>query len=204
MSGKGRRPVLAANLTTTLSPTDAVTITNHTAFHSTRMDGDGTYQEVNNATAFGSLIHFQFLGIQTFTNSTDPICAYRRYSAFTRDINTRSSRQVGRAGQLRRSIPRSGRRRTKQYSARGTLRRACPTDKPLTFSRMRRSDAPTRPSTQPVRRIIMRLEAARNTGRDPRPLALSYARTTTSTLRSLSAHSSRSPELCRRRILVRS
>ena len=35
------------------------------------MDGDGTYSEVNNATAFGPLIHFQFLGIQTITNSTD-------------------------------------------------------------------------------------------------------------------------------------
>ena len=71
VSGEGRRPVLAASLTGTLSPTDAVTITNHTAFHSTRMDGDATYQEVNNATAFGPLIHFQYLGIQTFTNSTD-------------------------------------------------------------------------------------------------------------------------------------
>ena len=71
LSGNGRRPVLAASLTATLNPADALTITNHTAFHHTRMDGDGTYTEVNNASAFGPLIHFQFLGIQTITNSTD-------------------------------------------------------------------------------------------------------------------------------------
>jgi hypothetical protein len=69
--GDGRRPVLAASLTAALNPNDALTITNHTAFHHTRMDGDGTYREVNNASSFGPLIHFQFLGIRTITNSTD-------------------------------------------------------------------------------------------------------------------------------------
>lgn len=71
LSGNGRRPVLAASLSAVLNPMDALTITNHTAFHHTRMDGDGTFTEVNNANAFGPLIHFQFLGIRTLTNSTD-------------------------------------------------------------------------------------------------------------------------------------
>jgi hypothetical protein len=69
--GEGRRPVLAADITTSFNPTEALTIVNHTAFHHTRMDGDGTFNELNNGTGFGELIHFQFLGIRTFTTSTD-------------------------------------------------------------------------------------------------------------------------------------
>jgi hypothetical protein len=69
--GYGRRPVLAANLTTTFNPFEALTIVNHTAFHHTRMDGDGTYNELSNGQSFGALIHFQFLGIRTITTSTD-------------------------------------------------------------------------------------------------------------------------------------
>jgi hypothetical protein len=44
---------------------------NHTAFHHTRMDGDGVYQDLNNATALGTLLHFQLLGIRTLTTSTE-------------------------------------------------------------------------------------------------------------------------------------
>ncbi len=71
VAGNGRRPVLAANLTTTVNPADALTIVNHTSFHSTRMDGDGTYNEYNNSRTFGSLIHFQYLGIQTLSTATE-------------------------------------------------------------------------------------------------------------------------------------
>jgi hypothetical protein len=71
VSGNGRRPVLQASLTTTLNPTDALTVVNHTAFHHTRMDGDGTFAELNNGTGFGQLLHFQFLGIRTISSSTD-------------------------------------------------------------------------------------------------------------------------------------
>lgn len=71
LAGNGRRPVLAASLTTTVNPAEALTIVNHTAFHHTRMDGDATFRDVNNATAFGPLIHFRFLGIRTFATSTD-------------------------------------------------------------------------------------------------------------------------------------
>ena len=69
--GQGRRPVLAADLTTTVNPTRSLTIVNHTAFHHTRMDGDGAFNELNNATGFGELVHFQFLGIRTISTSTD-------------------------------------------------------------------------------------------------------------------------------------
>ena len=53
------------------------------------MDGDGTYPEVNNASAFGPLIHFQFLGIQTIA-PTRRIVNYRvspMLRASSRDIN---------------------------------------------------------------------------------------------------------------------
>jgi hypothetical protein len=80
VSGIGTRPVLAANLTTTINPTESFSIVNHTAFHHTRMNGDGTYEEVNNATALGSLIHFQFLGIQAISTNTE--ANYRLSSLF--------------------------------------------------------------------------------------------------------------------------
>lgn len=69
--GEGRRPVLATDLTITLNPTESLTVVNHTAFHHTRMDGDGTFNELNNGTGFGELIHFQFLGIRTVSTTTD-------------------------------------------------------------------------------------------------------------------------------------
>lgn len=69
--GDGRRPVLAANLTTSVNPTQDLTIVNHTAFHHSRMDGDGAYTEVNNADVQAPLIHFRFLGIRTLSTATD-------------------------------------------------------------------------------------------------------------------------------------
>jgi hypothetical protein len=69
--GNGRRPVTAANLTLSVFPTEQVTIANHTAFHHTRMEGDATYREFNNATLGIENLNFQFLGIRAFTNTTD-------------------------------------------------------------------------------------------------------------------------------------
>ncbi|HET8549412.1 MAG TPA: hypothetical protein VFL57_15475 [Bryobacteraceae bacterium] len=73
--GTARRPVTAANLALNLLPSDAFTVTNHTAFHHTRMDGDGTYRELNNATLGIELVNFQFLGIRSLSNTT--IADYR-------------------------------------------------------------------------------------------------------------------------------
>ena len=95
VSGNGRRPVLAANLTTTVNPVEALTIVNHTAFHSTRMDGDGTYNELNNSRTFGSLIHFRYLGIQTLSTATEanyrisPVLGiFGGYQYSTRDVRS--------------------------------------------------------------------------------------------------------------------
>lgn len=68
--GTGRRPITTANLTLTLLPRSKVSLINHTGFHSTRMEGDGTYSEFNNATLGIELARFRFLGIRTFTNET--------------------------------------------------------------------------------------------------------------------------------------
>ena len=102
VAGNGTRPVLAANLTTTFNPTESLSIVNNTAFHHTRMNGDGTYEEVNNATALGSLIHFQFLGIQAVSTNTE--ANYPNFSSLRafRGISVyRAPCSVHRAGQLR-------------------------------------------------------------------------------------------------------
>lgn len=69
--GNARRPVTAANFTATLFPGSKLTITNQTSFHSTRMDGDSTFTEINNATLNTTLVNFQYLGIRAITNTTD-------------------------------------------------------------------------------------------------------------------------------------
>jgi hypothetical protein len=79
--GNARRPVTAANLTASLFPTSKLTIVNHTAFHSTRMDGNSSYAELNNATLGLSQLNFQFLGIRTIANATD--LNYRATEAVT-------------------------------------------------------------------------------------------------------------------------
>jgi hypothetical protein len=69
--GDARRPVTSAALTTTLFPSKTITVVNHTAFHQTRMDGDGSYQELVNATGDLTQVDFSFLGLRTISSSTD-------------------------------------------------------------------------------------------------------------------------------------
>ncbi len=69
--GNARRPVTAASFTATLFPASKLTISNQTSFHSTRMDGDSTFTEINNATLSTTLVNFQYLGIRAITNTTD-------------------------------------------------------------------------------------------------------------------------------------
>lgn len=71
VAGDGRRPVSTGNLTLSLFPVSRLTVSNHTAFHHTRMEGDSVYRELNNGTAFDDLLHFQYLGIRTVSNLTD-------------------------------------------------------------------------------------------------------------------------------------
>ena len=69
--GSARRPVTVANLTLTLFPGRRFSVTNHTAFHHSRMEGDATYRELNLFGPLPELVHLQFLGIRTISNQTE-------------------------------------------------------------------------------------------------------------------------------------
>lgn len=71
VSGKARRPVVTGHLTLSLFPSKTLTLTNHTGYHNTRMEGDSRYTEVDNATLNFASIQFQSLGIRNLTNATD-------------------------------------------------------------------------------------------------------------------------------------
>ncbi len=96
VQGDGRRPVVTGNLTLSLFPTERLTLTNHTGYHTTRMEGDSVYREVNNATAFDELLYFRLLGIRAITNQTEAsfratrwIALYGGYQYSTRRIRSR-------------------------------------------------------------------------------------------------------------------
>jgi hypothetical protein len=69
--GNARRPVLAANLTVSVFPGTRLTLVNHSAYNDTRIDGNGQFSQVSNASLAIDLVDFQFLGIRTFSNQTD-------------------------------------------------------------------------------------------------------------------------------------
>jgi hypothetical protein len=71
IAGAGRRPVALGNLTLSLFPTARLTVSNHTSFHNTRMEGDASYRELDNATLGIALVDFQFLGIRAISNTTE-------------------------------------------------------------------------------------------------------------------------------------
>ena len=199
-----RRPVLAASLTATLNPADALTITNHTAFHHTRMDGDGTYTEVNNASAFGPLIHFQFLGIQTITNSTDMNYRVSPMLGFFAGYQF-SSRRIRSIEQLNFGDPIPDRVEGEQDNTLHAGRfgvRMRPI-KPLTFiadAEIGRADRPIYPTSEKNYHALGgRIQYRTRT----LTFGASSAQTTTSTRASLFAHSSRSRTLFSRLLLVR-
>ncbi len=68
--GNARRPVTSANLSFSILPTDFITISNHTAFSQTKMEGDNTLRQLTNNTLDSTVANFQFLGIRAVTNST--------------------------------------------------------------------------------------------------------------------------------------
>lgn len=77
--GDARRPVTTANLTLAIMPLRNLTITNHTAFNNTKMEGDGTVRVLTNATLNSAEANFQFLGIRAVTNSTIADLAVRKW-----------------------------------------------------------------------------------------------------------------------------
>jgi len=79
--GTGRRPVSAGSITVSVFPRERISLTNHTAFHNTRMEGDNTYREFSNSQALLRSLNFSLLGIRTISNSTD--------------LNVRASRWLG-------------------------------------------------------------------------------------------------------------
>jgi hypothetical protein len=71
VSGDARRPVITGDLSISVFPGDRITVVNNTSVHSTRIDGNAVYREINNAVPSPNVLNFQYLGIRTVTNSTD-------------------------------------------------------------------------------------------------------------------------------------
>jgi hypothetical protein len=71
VSGDARRPVTTGHLTLSVFPAKDWSITNHTGFHSTRIDGLASYREVENSSLAFASTDFSYLGIRNVTNSTD-------------------------------------------------------------------------------------------------------------------------------------
>jgi hypothetical protein len=102
VSGTGSRPVTAGNLNLVLTPSSRLTLSNHTAFHNTRMDGQASFQELENAQGGFSILNFQFLGIRSITNLTDATVSltktvgfYGGYHFTDRRIRSREGERIG-------------------------------------------------------------------------------------------------------------
>jgi hypothetical protein len=101
--GDARRPVTSANLSFSILPTSTLTLSNHTAYHSTRMDGDNSIRQLTNGTLDSTLVNFQFLGIRAATNATILDWAARKWISFQggyqfADRRVRSREQLDDAG----------------------------------------------------------------------------------------------------------
>ena len=94
--GSARRPVSAANLTLTLFPAGRFSVTNHTAFHHTRMEGDATYREMTLFGPLTPLFNFQFLGIRTLSNQTEATLRMSSWASIVAgyDFSTRRIRSM--------------------------------------------------------------------------------------------------------------
>jgi hypothetical protein len=69
--GNARRPVTTGNFTVSIFASSKWTFSNHTAVTNTKMEGDSSYREINNATLGDVLLNFQYLGIRTISNLSD-------------------------------------------------------------------------------------------------------------------------------------
>jgi hypothetical protein len=81
IAGSGRRPVVSGSLNLSWLPTDRLTLTNHTSFHNTRIDGNATYRELNNAFQGDAIRDFQFLGIRSIQTLTDATVAVSKWAS---------------------------------------------------------------------------------------------------------------------------
>ncbi len=71
IGGDVRRPVTTGHVTLSIFPVSNLTISNHTAYHLTKMEGRSSYTEINNGTLDLSRADFQYLGIRNLSNVTD-------------------------------------------------------------------------------------------------------------------------------------
>ena len=71
VSGSGARPMTSGSITLSLFPSRKWTLTNHTAFHQTGMNGNASYREVNNAASTFQVVYFQNLAVRTLVNNTE-------------------------------------------------------------------------------------------------------------------------------------
>jgi hypothetical protein len=101
ITGNGSRPMSTGNLTLSFFPGTKLTITNQTSFYNTRMNGNNSYVQVNNATLASQVINFQFLGIRDIINTTDVnfraakwIGVYAGYDFSTRRIDSVEAAQT--------------------------------------------------------------------------------------------------------------
>lgn len=102
VTGAGRRPLSYGSLTLSLFPSTRWTITNHTSFQQIQMNGDNTYQEINNSIQGRQILRFQYLGIRTVVNTTEAdfraakwLGFYSGYHYSTRRIQSREAERVG-------------------------------------------------------------------------------------------------------------
>ncbi|MBI3207929.1 MAG: hypothetical protein HYZ37_03390 [Candidatus Solibacter usitatus] len=93
--GSGRRPVTNASLNLNMLPSNKLTVTSHTSFNNTRMDGNGTYVETLNSNKNDSILNFQSLGIKSAQTLTDvsyaaakPVVLYGGYHYSWREISS--------------------------------------------------------------------------------------------------------------------
>lgn len=71
VTGNARRPVTAGDFSLSFFPGTRLIVTSNTSVHSTRIDGDSVYREVDNGQRFDDTLYFRYLGIRTVTESTD-------------------------------------------------------------------------------------------------------------------------------------
>ena len=71
VTGRGSRPVSSGALTLAVFPNQRVTLTNHTAFHQVKMNGDAVYAEINNSGQPLNYLRFQGLDIRSIVNTSD-------------------------------------------------------------------------------------------------------------------------------------
>jgi hypothetical protein len=95
VTGNARRPVSTGDFSVSLFPTERLSLTNYTAVHSTRIDGNSYYTEFNNASLDSQTVSFNYLGIRTVSNTTSAtyragnwVNVYARYGYSNRLIHT--------------------------------------------------------------------------------------------------------------------